>query len=454
MKFGGTSVGEAERILAVAELVRSRLEERPIVVVSALAGVTDLLVEAVDAAARGDRERLERVLATLERRHRWAAAGAIEDARRRHDLSLSLDALFEELRQLLRAVRVLGEWTPRAADALLAYGELLSSRILAVALEDRGVRARLVDPREVVRTDGRHGAAEPDLAALAETARRELLPAVEAGEVPVMGGFVGAGPDRRTTTLGRGGSDTTAAAVGAAVGVEEIQIWTDVDGLMTADPKIVPEARALPRVSFAEAAELAFYGAKVLHPACILPAVQRRIPVRILNTWRPDSPGTLVLDEATGEEARLASIASRAGVRVVRFASGRLRADPAFLPRVLASLERNRLAADLVVCSELAVTVVVSGAADRQALSAELGGEVEVGVSEGRGVVSVVGSVLSKDAAVRARVVEALARIEPETLALSGAGPSVAAVVPEERLREAVRSLHREFIEGQGRAAA
>lgn len=454
MKFGGTSVGDAERVLAVAELVRSRLEARPVVVVSALAGVTDLLVEAVAAAARGDRERLEPLMATLERKHRWAVAGAIEDARRRHDLSLSLDALFEELRQLLRAVRVLGEETPRAADALLAYGELLSSRILAAALEDRGVRARLVDPREIVRTDGRHGAAEPDLEALAETARRELVPVVEAGEVPVMGGFVGAGPDRRTTTLGRGGSDTTAAAVGAVLGAEEIQIWTDVDGLMTADPKIVPEARTLPRVSFAEAAELAFYGAKVLHPASILPAVQRRIPVRILNALRPDSAGTLVVEEAAGEEARLASIASRAGVRVVRVASRRLRADPAFLPRVFAALEKHRVAADLAVCSEMGVTVVVPAAAERETLSAELGGEVEVGVREGRALVSVVGSVLLRDAGVRALVVEALGRIEPEALALSGAGPSVAAVVPEERFREAVRFLHREFIEGQGRAAA
>ncbi len=454
MKFGGTSVGDAERVLAVVEVVRSKLEARPIVVVSALAGVTDLLVEAVAAAARGDREGLDPVLAALERKHRWAVAGAIEDARRRHDLSLSLDALFEELRQLLRAVRVLGEGTPRAADALLAYGELLSSRILAAALEGRGVRARLVDPRDVVLTDGRHGAAEPDLAALAETARRTLLPAVEAGEVPVMGGFVGAGPDRRTTTLGRGGSDTTAAAVGAAIGAEEIQIWTDVDGLMTADPKIVPEARTLPRVSFAEAAELAFYGAKVLHPASVLPAVERRIPVRILNTLRPASAGTLVLDEAAGEEARLASVASRTGVCIVRVASRRLRADPAFLPRTFAALERSGLAADLAVCSEAGATVVVSRAADRGRLAAELGGEVEGTVSEGRGVVSVVGSVLLRDPAVRGRVIEALARIEPEALALSGAGPSVAAVVPEQRLQEAVRSLHREFIEGQGRAAA
>ncbi len=454
MKFGGTSVADAPRILAVADIVRSRVGAKPVVVVSALAGVTDLLVRAVSAAGSGDREGLEPLLAELERKHRWAVAGAIEDARARHDLSLTVDALFEDLRQLLRAVRLLGEGTPRASDALLAFGELLASRILEAALAARSVRSRFVDPREVMITSARHGVAEPDLEAVAARAREKVVPAVEAGEVPVVGGFVGATAGGRTTTLGRGGSDTSAAALGAALGAEEIQIWTDVDGLMTADPKLVREARTLPRVTFAEAAELAFYGAKVLHPASIAPAVSRRIPVRVLNTLRPEAEGTVILEEARDEEPRLASVASRAGVRLVRITSRRMRVDPGFLPRVLEALEREGIVPDLVVSSEVGVTTGIGGGPELSRLREALEGEADVSVSDGRGIVCIVGSVLARDPAVRGRVLEALGAIRPDAVALGGAGTSAAAVVPEERLGESVRALHRKFIEGDGRAAA
>jgi aspartate kinase len=454
MKFGGTSVGEAERLLAVASIVRSNLHAKPVVVVSALAGVTDSLVRAIEAAARGDRDGLEPLLASIERRHRWALHGAVEDSRRRHDLGVALDALFEELRQLMRAVRVLGEGTPRASDELLAFGELLSSRILEAVLQGQGIRARRLDPREVVLTDGRHGSAEPDLDAMADRARRTILPVVEAGEVPVIGGFVGAGPDGRTTTLGRGGSDTTASALAAAIGAEEIQIWTDVDGLMTADPKIVPEAKTLPRVSFAEAAELAFYGARVLHPAAIAPAVARGIPVRVLNSLNPSHPGTLILGEDPGSEPRLASIASRSGVLLLRFFSRRMRSESAFLPRIVAALEREGLAPALLVSSELSVSVAVAHAADVSRLATGLAGEFDLSVSERRGLISAVGSVLLRDGATKARVLRALAEIEPEAIGFSGAGPSASAVVSQERLEEAVRALHRRFIEPVGRVEA
>ena len=295
MKFGGTSVGDARRMAAVCEIIRSRLDKRPVVVVSALAGVTDLLVRAVAAVGVGDREALEPILSDLERRHRWALAGTVDDPRSRHDLSLDVDALFEDLKQLLRSVRVLGEGTPRSTDAILAFGETLSARILVGALRDRGVTARWLDPRDVMITDGRHGAAAPDMVAVEKRCRERIFPVLEAGEVPVIGGFVGASVDGVTTTLGRGGSDTTASVLGSAMAAREIQIWTDVDGLMSADPKLVPTARTLEQVTFAEAAELAFYGARVLHPASIAPAVERQIPVRVLNSFRPEGQGTRIL---------------------------------------------------------------------------------------------------------------------------------------------------------------
>jgi aspartate kinase len=455
MKFGGTSVADAKRILGVVEIVRRHFHLRPVVVVSALAGVTDLLVSAVAAAREGDRETIEPLLADIERRHRWALAGSIEDPRRRHDLSLEVDALFDDLRQLLRSVRILGEGTPRSSDTLLAFGEILSARLLTAALEDRGLPARWVDPREVMITDGSHGAAEPDLDEVARRAGSRIAPLLAAGEVPVTGGFVGATRDARTTTLGRGGSDTSASVIGAAMEALEIQIWTDVDGLMTADPKLVPEARTIPRVSFAEAAELAYYGAKVLHPASIATAVRRAIPVRVLNSLSPGGAGTLILAEGDPGALPIVSVASRGGIRSVRITSKRMRLDPGFLPAVLAAFDRDGLVPELVVSSEVAVSVAIPAELRLDGVRREFSHAADVEEVPGRALLCVVGSGLSRDGGVRSMVLSALAPIEPEIVSLGGSGTSVTAVIAEDRLREAVLGLHRRFFEGgAGRVAS
>lgn len=456
MKFGGTSVADAGRVLAVAEIVRAHLDRAPVVVVSALAGVTDLLVAAVDAARRGDREALEPILADLERRHRWALAGSIEDPGRRHDLSLEMDALFEELRQLLRAVRILGEGTPQSSDALLAFGEALSSRILRASLEEKGVRAKLFDPRDVLVTDERHGAAEPDLSEVAARASGRLVPALGRGETPVLGGFVGATREGRTTTLGRGGSDTTAAVLGSALGAEEIQIWTDVDGLMSADPKLVAAARTLDRVSFAEAAELAHYGAKVLHPASIAPAVRRAIPVRVLNSFRPEGRGTEIVEETGGDGASVASVASRGGLATIRVTSSRMRVEPGLFSAVLGSLERRGSVPELMVSSEVSVTVAVPDTAVVAEVEKDLRERARIEIRNGRAIVCLVGSGLAREESARRRALAALAALAPELVSMGGSGSSAAAVIPEDRLGAAVRELHRRFVEdgatGEGKA--
>ena len=447
MKFGGTSVADADRIRAAAEIVRGRLRRKPIVVVSALAGVTDLLVRAASVAREGRRDELDPILADLARRHRWALTGSVDDPGRRHDLGLAVDALFEDLRQLLRSVRVLGEGTPRASDALLAFGEVLSSRIVAAAFADRGLPARLVEAREVMLTDDRHGSAEPDAAAVAERGARLLMPAVESGEVPIMGGFVGASRDGRTTTLGRGGSDTSAAVLGSALGAEEIEIWTDVDGVMTADPRRVKAARPCSSVSFAEAAELAFYGAKVLHPASIAPAVRRKIPVRVLNALRPEAAGTVITDDDSVKAPPLASVASRGDVACLRVSTGSMRVDPGFLPRVLAAVDDAAVVPDLVVSSEVAVTLVVPASASEGELTARLEPFARVERRDRRGIVCVVGRGLAREGGTRGRVLASLAAHDPELVALGGSATSVAAVIPDDRLDRCVSELHREFFE-------
>jgi aspartate kinase len=447
MKFGGTSLGDAHRIVAVSEILRSRLDRCPVVVLSAMAGVTDLLVEAVGAARAGDRDALDAVLGELAKRHRWAASGTMQDPTRRHDLDLELDAIFEELRQLLRSVRILGEGTPRAADTLLSYGELLSTRIATAAFAERGLPARWIDAREIMITDARHGEAEPDADAVAGRCRERVVPLLESGELPVIGGFVGSSPAGDTTTLGRGGSDTSAAVLGAALEAEEIQIWTDVEGLMTADPRAVSGARRLPSVSFAEAAELAYYGARVLHPGSIAPAVKRNIPVRVLNSLDPEGPGTVILERAEPGAPPVASIASRRGAMAVRIVGRRMRRDPGFLPEVLRVLAEGGVAPDLAVSSEVAVTLVLSGTVDLDALVATLGPEAEVERIEDLAIVSVVGSGLAIDPGVRRRVAGALSALEPAVVALGARATSAAAAIPVARLESAVRELHREFFE-------
>lgn len=448
MKFGGSSVADAERIVAAGRIVQGRVDRGPVVVVSALAGVTDLLTDAVGAAREGERDSLERLLAELERKHRWALAGAVENAGRRHRLSLEIDGLFEELKQRLRSIRVLREATPRAADAALAAGEDLSAQIMTAALRDLGLPARWVDPRRVVVTDPCFGDAVPDPVVVRERAQALLLPMLEAGELPVLGGFVGATPDGETTTLGRGGSDTSAAVLGSALEAEEIEIWTDVDGLMSADPRLVPAARSLPRVSFTEAAELAFYGARVLHPDSIAPAVKRRIPVRVLNSLRPDARGTLIVEDRAGDGLpALASVASRAGGCLVRLTSRRMRADAALLAGVTQVLSAAGIIPDLLVSTEVAVSMVLPRPVERAFLDRELGALGEIEVEPDCAIVCVVGSGLARGGPFRSAVLAALAGLDPEAVALGASRTSLAAVVPQGRLEQAVRELHRRFFE-------
>ena len=445
MKFGGTSVGEASRILAVAEIVRAHLDRQPVVVVSALAGVTDLLAAAGEKARTGDREGIEPILADLERRHRWAIAGAVSGPRERHDLTVEVDGLFEELRQLLRALRTLGESSPRAVDAVLAFGESLSSLVVTAAFVGAGLKAVRLDAREVVVTDDRHGAAQPDLDRMAAGAA-EISRVIGRGEVPIVPGFVGATREGRTTTLGRGGSDLTASAVGCVMGAAEIQIWSDVDGILSADPKWVDSARTLSSVTFAEATELAHYGAKVLHPASIAPAVRREIPVRVLNTFNPMGRGTVVRRDAGQGGGTIAAIASRAGVAWARIRSRRLEIDPGFLPRVVGEFRAAAVVPDLVVASELAVTVAARAEAVAEAVE-HLRADAEVETAGDRAVIGVVGSGLAIDPQVRRVALEALAELEPELVAVGGSGTSATAVVLESELGSAVRRIHRRFFE-------
>jgi aspartate kinase len=447
MKFGGTSVADAERIRAVAEIVRARLELRPVVVVSALGNVTDLLERAVDLARRDELTALDPVLAEIERSYRWALAGSVAEAGLRHDLSLELGVQFDDLRQRLRSIRILREGTPRTIDALLAVGELLAARVVAAAFEDQGLPSCCVDARDVMRTDNRFGAATPLLESVRERCEKCIAPLVGEGRLPVLGGFVGMSGEGETTTLGRGGSDTSAATLALALEARELQIWTDVNGLMTADPRLVPEARSLERVSFSEAVELAQLGARVLHPHTIAPAVQRDIPVRVLNSRDPDGVGTQIvgLEPAPATMDRLTSLASRSGLTVVRAARVDLAPDASLGTRLTDAMARLDCPIEVVVGGGVAVSVAVSGQPDPDSVERELGEEIRTRIETDRALVGVVGPALANDAALTGEVVQALSRWQPDLIAQGASPNGLICVLRSDSLVPALRELHRNF---------
>jgi aspartate kinase len=332
---------------------------------------------------------------------------------------------------------------------VLAHGESLSARIVAAAFRERDLPACRVDSEQVMATDERFGAATPDPARTREHARACLLPLLEAEKLPVLGGFVGASPGGETTTLGRGGSDTTAASLGLALESDEIQIWTDVDGLMSADPRLVPSARTLERVSFAEAAELALYGARVLHPDSIAPAVRRLIPVRILNSLRPEGQGSLVVGELPeGRTEGPVAVASKQGIGLARLTSRRMPLDPSLVQRALGVCAEAGVVPDLLLSSATTLTVVASRPERLEGLVV-LRDAAAVEISGDHAIACVVGGAVVREAALRERVMAELARWEPELVAFGALQASLIAVVRQAALADCVRRLHERFFVGE-----
>ncbi|MCA1560766.1 MAG: aspartate kinase, partial [Acidobacteria bacterium] len=370
MKFGGTSVADAAAIRRLARIVtdeRTRTGRAPLVVVSAMAGVTDALLILSRTAVGGDRNAVERSIDDLRQRHADVAAALVGPPRSAPLIDV-IGQQINELRAVLTGVSILREASLRSLDGIASTGELLSSRIVAVALAESGLESTWADARRVLVTDDAYTCASPLPTHTRDAVSRTILPALETGLIPVIGGYVGATPEGVTTTLGRGGSDYSAAVLAAAMhdlsngDVDtannepiEIQIWTDVDGMLTADPQIVEDPRLVPRLSFGEASELAYFGAKVLHPSTILPAVDRDIPVRILNSRRPEAAGTLITSHASSSERPIAAIACKRRITVIEVTSTRMLMAHGFLRRLFEVFERYGTPVDVVTTSEVSV---------------------------------------------------------------------------------------------------
>src|SRR5882672_10118931 len=357
MKFGGTSVESASAIERVARIVRERIDRRPIVVVSAMGKTTNKLLAIAGAAISGTRSDFIAQIQDLRDFHSREARLVVPLAERAQ-LDRTLDEHFQELTELVKGLAVLGELTPRSIDTISSYGERLSSYIVTLAFRNFGMDTAHVDSRRVIVTDRRHTQALP---LFAETYSRleKTIPPLAATQVVVMGGFIGSTEEGVTTTLGRGGSDYTASIVGAGIGAKEIQLWTDVDGMLTADPTILPGGHRVKTISFAEAAELAYFGAKVLHPATVVPAIEKNIPVRILNSRRPSIEGTLITAETPRSASPMRSIACKRKITLVNIHSTRILMAHGFLRRIFEIFDRNETAVDMVATSEVSVSLTI-----------------------------------------------------------------------------------------------
>ncbi len=444
-KFGGTSVGDAEAIARTASIIAGRRDRQPVVVVSALGGATNQLLQIAEQSAKGQLIGALRAVESLRDRHLQQARLLLDgDQDSCDDVCAELSSMFDELAALAEALKTLGDLTPRSLDAIASLGEQMSSVLVVAAFRRHGLDAEHVDAREVVITDANYTRAEPQAEAIAEAALRLVMPIVRSGRIPVMGGFIGSAQGTGvTTTLGRGGSDYSASLVGAALQAEAIEIWTDVDGMLTADPRVVKNARLIERIGFEEASELASFGAKVLHPSTIAPAVMRGIPVWVLNSRRPEGTGTIITFGAPRRP--VSAIAGKSGVTLVKVRSPRMLLTEGFMRTLFGVFEQHQTSVDVVATSEVSVSVTIDDASRLEALVVDLRALGDVTIERNRGIVAVVGTGLSDGGSSMAQALGAIGNIRVHMLSLSASGINLTVVVDGDQVSPAMGRLHDTF---------
>jgi aspartate kinase len=440
MKFGGSSVADAACMREVAALATEALADGPLVVLSATAKTTDTLFEAARRAEAGDLDAALELHRGIIQRHRGIAEDLFP-AGLPGELDLALAELGAELDLLLRGVALLRELSARSMDAVASIGERLSTRILAAHLG-----SAWVDARTVVRTDDRHGSALPHIKELSALAAQHLAPLLGPGRAVVTQGYIGATASGHTTTLGRGGSDYSAALFGAALGATDIQIWTDVEGVLTCDPRVVPEAQPIAELSFMEAAELAAFGAKVLHPATIQPAVEAGIPVTVRHTRRPHGRFTTITAEVrTGRP--VTALAARGPITVLTVTSAHMLNQSGFLASLFQVFARHRISVDLIATAEVSVSLTVDADAPLEALLEDLSAFATVGVARDRAIIAIVGERLKLTPGVTGRCFGALKEINIEMISMGANEINLSFVVRQEDSKPALRALHAALME-------
>jgi len=446
MKFGGTSVEDAAAMERTAAIVRGRRERGldTVVVVSAMAKVTDHLLAAAAAAGRDDKAGALAISARLRHRHIDTASDLL-DAKRVERLHPAIHREFDALDDLLRGIAAVGELTARTNDLVVSFGERLSSQMVAAAFEQRGLHGAHVDARTCIITDSHYGKAAPQEAAIEAKLRELVLPLIVAGKTPVMGGFIGSNAEGITTTLGRGGSDYTAALVGGGLHAGAIEIWTDVDGIMTTDPRICPDALRVKTISFEEAAELAYFGAKVLHPATILPAVQKSIPVWVLNSRNAENEGTKITATPVKCASPFKSIAAKKRLTIIDIVASRMLMSHGYLKAVFDVFDKYKCAIDMVSTSEVSISLSVDSNQQLPEICEELGRIADVKMEGNKALVCLVGEDIRGHNGIAGRVFSAVSHVNLRMISQGASEINMSFMIDEEDVEEAVRSLHRAF---------
>ncbi len=460
MKFGGTSVGTGERMANVARIaVRTARETGtpPVVVVSAMSGVTDSLRHAAQTAAAGDRRTFGLIRDELQQRHEQAIDDCVIDVDHARGLRAEVAALLQDFENLCSSIHTLGELTARGLDAVSALGERLSARVVAAALRSQGYAAQTIEATELILTDNNFGNATPLLEETTERAHRMLPPLLDKGIVPVVTGFIGATREGAVTTLGRGSSDMTATLIGRCLPADEVWIWTDVDGVMTADPRIVPEACTLPDISYGEVAELSYFGAKVLHPLAIQPIVDLEIPVRVLNSLNPEHPGTLI-SSVVSNNLLIKSITAIRDLSLVTVQGRGMQGVPGVAGRVFSAVAESGASVLMITQSSseqnicfLVRTIDTYGAVTHleEELALEImRGEIDSVDSQDQvAIIAVVGGGLRGKPGIAARVFKALASQEINIISIAQGSSeyNLSMVVDQEDTSRGVQSIHQQF---------
>lgn len=443
MKFGGTSVESASALQRVASIVKEGEERHPVVVVSAMGKTTNRLLAMGKEAAQGNRERAHKALVELKEYH-WSEASEAVREEDLPELTHVLDSHFRELEGELDRAAESGEMTFDLTDSISAFGERMSSAIVTLAFRKAGMNAVHVDSRSVIITDSRHTQALP-IYSRTYARLAEVIPPLAQDAVVVMGGFIASSTDGDTTTLGRGGSDFTASIVGAGIGAEEIQIWTDVDGMLTCDPRILEGGYRVKTISFAEAAELAYFGAKVLHPFTVLPAIDKNIPVLILNSRRPQQDGTRIVAETVHTANPVKSIACKPNVTVMNIQSARMLMAYGFLHRIFEVFDRYRTPVDVVTTSEVSVSLTIDTVEHLDDITTDLERIAEISIEKGNATICLVGENVRETAGIAGRAFGALRDINVRMISQGASALNLTLVVGAADLREAVHRLHQEF---------
>lgn len=432
MKFGGSSVGDAERIKNVCNIIKSKLDEKPIIVLSAVQGITDRLIETATKAANDDDVSKE-----------------LEEIRQKHnkilkDLGLDeslVDSQLEGFDKVIDKIFVMKRTSPELMDEVQSFGERMSVRIVAAYLNKIGIKAKAFDAYDLgFITTPDYGKAEP----LPDTEEKISKEIKKIKDIPIITGFIGKDSARNITTLGRGGSDYTAAVLGAAMN-DVIEIWTDVNGIMTADPRVVKEAKTIDQISFNEASELAYFGARVLHPKTIWPAIKKNLPVKVLNSFEPSHKGTTIVNEANKTKETIKAIACKKNICLINVTSTRMLLAHGFLARLFSVFEDYKKSVDMIATSEVSVSLTVDNNKDLDKVKEDLEGVAEVKVEKSKSIVCAVGEGMHNSKGVVGRVFQALKNIRIEMISAGASEINISFIVDNKDADKAVQILHKEF---------